>query len=266
MRVFPEVFCSFLLAGFGVGPLAAQQPPPELTLAEVGQAYRQAHGGSATMNGVDSVVITGETTRSGKHAAFSISRKRPDLFRLDMQQGGPSVHYAFDGEEAWTWSSAQDSEATPVDFAEQPLLAREVDFFSPLMLYSEKRQSLSYLGRVETRGENGEPRQALHVRYQNDFGGTEDYYLDPNTYLEFRAVYHPGREDGPVMVTYLSDYRRVESGMSIPYRVHHHIQRDGEEVLVSRSSVESVSINPGLLSLFFRPPASRLPKQLGQAE
>ena len=247
-----------LLAGgfLGSQPTLGQ----EMSLAEIAQVYRQAQGGGMVLDGLDSIRINGVRRIGGQSKAFTLLRKRPDLYRLNMYSEADNgvVHFAYDGEQAWRWDHTG-YEAQRVNLSSEPLIAQDIEFFNPLLSLGQNRSKLDYLGNVSVPSDRGGLRKAMHLRYRNRFGDAEDIFLDPNTYLVFRLVYRPNTEANPI-VSYFSDYRQVAKGYMVPYEVLHKVMREDAEVTIGYTRVENVEINPGLLSLYFRPPKVNSPE------
>jgi hypothetical protein len=91
-------------------------------------------------------------------------------------------------------------------------------------------------------------RQAWHLRVTTAKGSVRDYYLDPETALEFRVQNAREGDAARPAVTYeMSDYRDVQ-GVKMPF----HLKQSVGNSVVGELTISSVEINPAIDDSLFR--------------
>src|ERR1700733_12560378 len=94
-----------LIATLAASALVLLATPEEtpLTVDEVIQKHIEALGGTAKLNAIQTLVVTGKASILGQtEAPLTIRVKRPNLLRLEITFQGRKVVQAFDGVTAWT--------------------------------------------------------------------------------------------------------------------------------------------------------------------
>lgn len=174
---------------------------------KVVRRYTRAIGGERLAD-VETVRVTGFLTMMGFEAPFTITMKRPDRSRMDVDMLGRTIVQAFDGENAW-WinplAGVHEPAEMPEDFASQ--LKRWTALESPLLDYRRKNNRVDVVGPAED--------GTLQVRVRRPGGEIIDMFLDTDTWLEVRRSYEqPRRGKMRHVDTYFDDYTETDGVMT----------------------------------------------------
>ena len=171
-----------------------------------------AKGGAEKLRSVDSVRITAAATVQGTITPIVIELKRPNLRRQEVTLNGQKIVQAFDGTHAWLLNPALGNEAVQMPAPQTASMKRDAEFDSPLLDYQAKGVKVALAGDDAIGG-----RAAYHLKVTTPDGATRDYYLDRDSWLEFR-VDAPIEQNGTreTLSVSMSDYRDVD-GVKMPF-------------------------------------------------
>jgi hypothetical protein len=174
-------------------------------------------------------------------------KKRPNSIRYRLSAGETSIICGYNGRSGWQRAKVS-GEVTIEDLAANQLAAlrAEADFDSPLFRHLEKSWNVISLVGNEQIGD-----EHVSVLEVEKFGKPfARYYLNSRSGLIMKRVQiHP---DGTLgLETQYRDYREVD-GYQFAFEVENRI---GEEQ-VSLVKIETIDVNPGLLSFYFEKPRS----------
>lgn len=233
-------------AVFAVAFSAAAQSELPYELQRVLGQHTEMYGGGGGRNALlSSVSVEGSITQGGETMAFQMHRKRPDSFRYRLSLNGNSVTSGFDGRTGWVRSDTA-GEVTIERVSGSVLRGIEEQgrFESPLFNHQLKPEYQYKL--LPGRAVDG---RSVHVVEVSGRGSEVfQYFLDTNSAYIVRI----DRLDAAgevVSQTLFRDYRMVE-GFPFAYEVE---SRSGGETF-SVAKIDSISVNPGLLSFVFRVP------------
>ncbi len=232
----------FCIVSYG-GVLSAQSDA--FAMQRALQRYTEAYGGERDADALSSISIEGFQIQGGETYSFLMRKKRPDMIRYRLSLGDSSVVAAYNGKIAWMQTNVAGTETTrALTKEEMSALKAEATFESPLFRHLEKRSNtIEMIGRAHV--ERGE---AFVFEVEDSIGVRSRYYLDmraPHILKRERL----GEDDAVTMTTYYRDYREVD-GFPFAFEIEN---RDGDEVL-SLVKVDSITVNPGLLSFYFEMP------------
>lgn len=143
----------------------------------------QARGGIEKIKRIQTFRSNGKLEADGFKADVGTESKRPDKLRQLLTFQGMTETDAYDGKSGWKISPFQgkkDAELMGED--DLRTLMEEADFDGPLVDAAAKGNRIEYLGK---RPIDGDDAYILRVTLKN--GDLLTYYLDPDTYLEFRV-------------------------------------------------------------------------------
>ncbi len=143
----------------------------------------QAKGGLDKIKAIQSYRSRGKMEADGFRADVAMESKRPDKLRQLFTFQGMTETDAYDGKIGWKISPFQgkkDAEMMGED--EVRGLSEQADFDGPLVDAAAKGNKVEYLGKQPV---DGDDAYVLRVTLKN--GDVMVYYLDPDTYLEFRT-------------------------------------------------------------------------------
>ena len=231
------VFC--LLA---VGLEAQTQP---IAVDEIVRQHIAALGGLDNLRAAQTMKLTGQYNYNGMEYPLTVYKKRPDLYRFEIDVNGKKVVLGFDGETAWEINEFQSPQAKAIqDARSRRFVEASADFEGAIVNYRQKGHDLTLLGKAEM---DGNETYHLQVNLQN--GQIEHWFIDVSTFTVLKRTAQIVRNDGDqqTQVLYYLDYKPVD-GILIP----HYIER--EDVQHVREQVfDAVEINSNLDNILFKP-------------
>jgi outer membrane lipoprotein-sorting protein len=246
MRRVPLTLTSAVLVLWCVwcagGAAHAQRADP-LTADEIVAKNIAAKGGADKLKAVNSFRITAAATVQGTITPMVIELKRPNLRRQEVTLNGQRIVQAFDGTNAWLLNPAIGEQPIQMPAPQTASMKRDAEFDSPLLDYQAKGVKVALAGT-----EDLEAHPAYHLKVTTADGATRDYYLDTDSYLEFR-VDAPIQQNGirGVLSVAMSDYRDV-NGVKMPFSLKQSL--NGQ--LVADLRVSTVELNVPLDASEFR--------------
>ncbi len=225
------LFCTVLC-------LAAESQ--DLDTADVVARCAEALGGEDNWQAVTGLEIAGTETSISQAQPFLLRKMRPDLYRLDGNEGARSITIVHDGETAW-WkrefllASRGDWELLAPDSYSRAFRA-DAQFAMPCLQHHEEGYDVAFTGESEL---DGEPFLRLEVTLEG--GSVESWYLDRESFRPVARVsmgvywWLPTEQR-----TFFSDYREV-SGIFLPYLTEIEFGN-----LYRTFEVERVEVNPEL--------------------
>ncbi len=242
MRFYSTVF---LLITLGWTGALHGQSSDSFAMRRALQRYTEAYGGIRDVDKLASISVEGTQIQGGKTYNFLMRKKRPNSIRYRLSSGDTSIVSAYDGQTGWMQiDQAGKIRTMPLNADQVKILEDEGRFESPLFRHLEQRDNeLKMIGRERV----GELSTYVFEAHDS-MGLTTRYYLDVNhPYVVQRERLD---ETGAVaMQTLYRDYREVE-GYPFAFEVENRI---GGKV-VSVVKVDSIRVNPGLLSFYFDMP------------
>lgn len=240
MNQFWRLLAAFL---FSIGILHGQSSDLEDLLLR----YREARADTSTYLNTRSLSLKGQMTQGNVTYPFEVNQRQDGKIRLEVEEANNSVIQIFDGSEGWRWVAGKPEigvlQLTPRQLR---FFRLSQSFYSPLEKPEVYGFKVRYLG---LKSEHESPEH--HVRLASDqYGDIMDIWIDAKTFLENRRIYRPS-EDAPGLVTLYLDYNKMD-GLMTPFIVETKFQGD----TLTRTRVESVKRNPGMLSFYFNKPTS----------
>ncbi|MFP5284314.1 MAG: PQQ-binding-like beta-propeller repeat protein [Thermoanaerobaculia bacterium] len=222
---------------------------PTLALDEIVARYEAARGGRERWRALRSIEMEGTFTSFSEEAAFTLRRKRPNLYRFDSRMIQKEMILAQDAQGPW-WLYPLYGIDSPAKMEEPPVVvmtARDAEIEPALLGYREKGHKVVLAGRGEVNGQ-----ETLRLELTRSNGWVETWHLDPRTYLEVAVdskVFDYSQLPQEMQErAYLSDFRTVD-GLVIPYRIE---KEYGARHTVTR--VEKVRVNPEVEDRVFAMP------------
>lgn len=174
----------------------------------------------AAKGGIDKIKAIKTLRQSGRYqerdgftADVGQEAKAPNQIRETLSLQGMSNIQAYDGAVGWQinpFEGRKDPELLGEDDLRD--LVEDSDFYGPLVDAKEKGNTIEYLGHATV---DGDDAYRLKVTLKN--GDIIYYYLDPDTYLEFRTERQQFIRGGMrLTVTELGSYKQV-NGVYFPF-------------------------------------------------
>jgi outer membrane protein assembly factor BamB len=227
-------------------------PTPTLALEEIVARYEAARGGRERWRALRSIEMEGTFTSFSEEAAFTLRRKRPNLYRFDSRMIQKEMILAQDAQGPW-WLYPLYGIESPAKMEEPPpvavMTARDAEIEPALLGYQEKGHKVVLAGRGAVNGQ-----ETLRLELTRSNGWVETWHLDPRTYLEVAVdskVFDYSQLPQEMQErAWFSDFRTVD-GLVIPHRIE---KEYGARHTVTR--VERIRVNPEVEDRVFAMPAT----------
>ncbi|MDP9267417.1 MAG: hypothetical protein M3P27_03725 [Acidobacteriota bacterium] len=158
----------------------------------------------------------------GFTAQVSLEAKAPNQLRQSFSLQGMTQVQAYDGATGWQinpFQGRRDAEMLGEDDMRD--ITEDADFYGPLVDAKAKGETIEYLGHATV---DGDDAYKLKVTLKN--GDVYYYYLDPDTFLEFRTERQQFvRGSVRETVTEFGSYKQV-SGVYMPFVITSGRRRD----------------------------------------
>ena len=208
------------------------------TADELAAKNAAAKGGLDKLSALQSLRLSGKLRVNGGtlELAYIALVRRPDSIRYEVHLQGLTRVQAFDGRDAWQinpFQGRKDPERLSADDA-KGLGENAADFTGVLVDYKAKGYTLDYLGTEDIDG-----TQAYKLRVTRPNGDLTYVYLDPDYFLEIRAVNRRIEHGVPneTVVDY-GDYEKV-AGVYLPFAVESGPKGSSERVSVQVERAEA---------------------------
>jgi hypothetical protein len=181
--------------------------------------------------------ITGQFTHFSVQHPFLTVLQRPGSFYSEFHIGHQFVREGYDGEVGWTIDPWQGF-AFPrrVNRAELNVFYQKAEFATPFFDYRERGYLVEYVGEDNV---DGLDMLVLQLTRQNN--QVETWYLDANTYLEYKTIAQWIDFATPMASeVFYDDFREVD-GLTIPFFM--------ERMFANRhlvTQIEAVELNPDI--------------------
>jgi hypothetical protein len=242
MRLFTVYFA---LAGCFGSFAASAQEANSGQLQQILRQYTEVYGGLRDATALTSIAVEGVVEQAGQSMRFSMHRKQPNLLRYRLYSGDSSVTSGFDGRIGWIRTETNGNvEIERASGDARSSLAAQGRFESPLFQHERKNEFRYELLPVQ-RWEG----HRLHVVAVTDpQGAVWHYFVDTQT----SRVLRRDRLDASGSILSQTLYRDFQDVGGYPFA--HEVEERIAGETVSLARVESISVNPGLLSFYFKEP------------
>lgn len=241
----PRRLITIFLMSCLVSGMLAQDTGDEFLVERLLQRYTETYGGLREANRLAAVSIEGLQNQAGLSYAFNLRKKRPGMLHYQLKRGGTLLTTVFDGRQGWLQIRDGD-EVSLEELTGEALkaLEEEARFESPLYRHLDKPGTrITLAGREQIGG-----LQAIVLRVEEP-GLTCLYYLHPDEAQVLR-IDHLDQAGEPGLQTFYRDYKKVDG-----YPFAHVIENRFGGETVSVTTIESIVVNPGLLSFYFQKPS-----------
>jgi len=210
-----------------------------------------AKGGIEKIKAIKSYRATGKIDAGGGFKFQVMTEaKRPDLVRENYTIQGMTQVVAYDGNIGWQISPFQ-GRRDPEMLGEDDMrsLVEEADFDGPLIDAAAKGNKIEYLGKDSI---DGDDAYRLQVTLKN--GDIIYYYLDPDTFLEFRTEKRQFiRGNVTETVTELGSYKPV-AGVLYPFSTESDPKRNPQNR--QKLTIDKIEANVPIDDSVFKMPSA----------
>ena len=196
---------SFLICNFSI--IQAQD------VDEIIAKHIKAHGDTDKWDNIRSMKITGSFTAFSVEKDFFAIKTDNGTYYRELYLGQHKVIESFDGKSGWTIDPWQDFIfPRELNKSEINVFNQKADFFTPFYKYKEKGYKVELIGEQNVDGIN-----TYVIKLTRPNGHSETWYLDTNTYLEYKCEsdWVDFAYDSPAE-SYFDDFRNVD-GIVIPF-------------------------------------------------
>jgi len=214
-------------------------------LQHVLQRYTESYGGFRDADALSSLSVEGTIEQNGQKFDFLMRKKRPYSMRYRLSNESNSVISGYNGSQAWMRTETNGLTSTKsIDGEGERALREQARFDSPLFRHSEKRENTLELVERATLDD----RSVYVIEVIKPGSDVSRYYLDVATAHLVRVDQLDA--DGEIRLqTLYRDYRDVEG-----YPFAHEIETRVASKTLSLAKINTIEVNPGLLSFYFQKP------------
>jgi outer membrane lipoprotein-sorting protein len=231
--------------------VALSMQAAELTVDEILAKNAEAKGGMEKLRAVNSVKLTGKMSLGGgMEAPITLTKKRPEMMRMDFTFQGMTGTQAYDGTTGWMvmpFMGKKEPEAMSADMLKE--VKEQADFDGPFVDYAKKGNKVELLGKADI---EGTPAYKLKLTTKD---GTESIvYLDADSFLEIKTE-SKRKIQGQEMEgeTTFGNYQEVE-GLLFPMSMEMKAKgMPGGQTI----TLEKIELNPKLDDESFKMPAKK---------
>lgn len=223
----------------------------DLTVDEILAKNFEAKGGVEKLKALKSVRFSGKMNLGGgMEAPISMTKKRPEMTRLDFTVQGMTGSQAYDGTTGWlVMPFLGKKEAEPMSADQLKEMKEQADFDGPTWDYKAKGHKVELLGKSEV---EGTPAYKLKLTTKDSTEST--IYIDAENFLEVKVEAKrkvQGQEiEGE---TIFGNYQEFE-GLLFPMS----IEMKAKGAPAGQSiTLEKVEINPAVADDIFKMPAKK---------
>ena len=225
--------------------LGGAQDSQSYQLQRILGQYTELFGGMRDTVGLSAVIIEGSIELDGRAMQFVMHRKRPNMLRYRLFLNQSSITSGFDGRIGWIRKEAQG--VVKIERASGAVLAslkQQGRFESPLFEHERKDD---YRLRLLSQ-QYWEGRSVQVIEVTDPWNEVWLYFLDART-VHLLRVDRLDASRAVVSQTLYRDYREVE-GFPFAHEVEERVRGN----TVSVATIKTITVNPGLLSFYFREP------------
>jgi outer membrane lipoprotein-sorting protein len=222
----------------------------ELTVDEILAKNAEAKGGLDKLKALQSIKFTGKMTLSGgMEAPITMTKKRPEMMRMDFTVQGMTGTQAYDGATGWMvmpFMGKKDAEPMPAEAVRE--VKEMADFDGPFIDYAKKGYKVELLGKGDVEG-----TPAYKVKVVRD-GQETVVYIDADSFLELKSEAKRKIQGQDVEgETTFGNYQEF-GGLLFPMSIEMKAKgMPGGQTI----TLESVEINPAVADDTFKMPAKK---------
>lgn len=178
----------------------------DLTLKQILKNYYKVNG-IEKMKNINTITINGKSVAMGQEFPFTMYKKRPLKFRLEVPIQGATMLQIFNGTSGWMvmpWTGTTE----PKEMTEEQLkgFKKEGDFEGALYNYKEKGSTLELVKK-----ENMEGSDVYNLKLIDKDGDITNYFIDADNFVILKTKTKTTMRGQEVeSETYYSDYQEQD--------------------------------------------------------
>lgn len=222
----------------------------DLTVDEILAKNAEAKGGIDKLRALQSIKFTGKMSLGGgMEAPLTLTKKRPEMMRMDFTVQGLTGTQAYDGSTGWMvmpFMGKKEPEPMSADAIKD--VKEMADFDGPFIDYAKKGYKVELIGKGDVEG-----TAAYKVKVNRD-GQESVVYIDAENFLEIKSESKrkmQGQEiEGETIFGNYQEFGGLLFPMSIEMKAKG--MPAGQTI-----TIEKVEINPALADDTFKMPAKK---------
>lgn len=212
--------------------------------------YHENMGGLDKLKALTSIKLTGKMPTPMGEFVMVIYKKSPNLSRTEIDFQGQLMVQAFDGETAWMINPMMGgSEPQKLEGEMAKGIIDQAVFEDPFIDYDAKGHEVTLEGDEAIEGVECYKVKLVMNKNNTEDESTQIYYLDKELYLPLLVK---SRANNMEINTYMSDYREVEGGLIMAFKIEVEVMGQPPQVV----SIDSVAVNEEMDDGLFKFPVS----------
>ena len=215
------------------------------TLESILHRFTEAYGGIRDDDVLSSISVEGTILQNGQTFDFLVRKKRPHSMRYRLSNGSNSVITGYDGSQGWIRTIINGKVSIDlIDDETYRKIRDESRFDSPLFNHLQKQENRIELIERLTLDE----RIVLALEVIEYDSEACHYYIDLETAHIVRVDHLDA--DGEISIQTLYRKYRVVEGFPFAFEIETRVNGETK----SLAKVNSIDVNPGVLSFYFAKP------------
>ncbi len=223
----------------------------DLTLDQILKNYYEVNG-IEKMKDINTITIKGKSVAMGQEFPFTMYKKRPAGFRLEVPIQGTTMLQIFNGEKGWMvmpWTGTTE----PKEMTEEQLkgFKKEADLEGPLYNFKEKGSTLELMGKEDVEGS-----EVYNLKLTDKDGDVTNYYIDAENFVILKTKSKTTIRGQEVeSETFFSDYQEQDGFVTA-----HSIEMKNNGQTGQSMQIVEIKYNEPVDDKLFQKPAYTAPK------
>jgi outer membrane lipoprotein-sorting protein len=217
---------------------------------EIVSNYYESMGGVDKLKALISLKLFGKIPTPMGELQVIIYKKSPNLTRTEIDFQGQKIIQAYDGETVWTINPMMGSnEPQKLEGDMARSISDQAVFEDPFIDYTGKGHEVTLEGDENLDGVECYKIKLVMNKNNEEEDVTQIYYLDKEYFL---PVMVRGWTNNTEIETYMSDYRELEDGLMMAYKIEYIAEGQPGQVV----TIDSVKVNEEMNNELFMFPVT----------
>ena len=217
---------------------------------EIISKYHENMGGLDKLKAKKSLKFMGKMPTPMSDLSIVIYKKAPNLSRTEVDLQGQLMVQAFDGETAWMINPMMGStEPQKLEGEMAKSIIDQAEFEDPFIDYAAKGNEVTLEGSDTIEGVECYKIKLVVNKDNEEDKNTQIYYLDKELYMPLLVK---SWVNGMEINTYMSDYREVEDGLIMAFKIEVKMMGQPPQII----SIDSVGVDVEMDDELFKFPGT----------
>lgn len=217
---------------------------------EIVSNYYESMGGVDKLKALISLKLFGKIPTPMGELQVIIYKKSPNLTRTEIDFQGQKIIQAYDGETVWTINPMMGSnEPQKLEGDMARSISDQAVFEDPFIDYTGKGHEVTLEGEENLDGVECYKIKLVMNKNNEEEDVTQIYYLDKEYFLPLMVR---GWTNNTEIETYMSDYRELEDGLIMAYKIEYIAEGQPGQVV----TIDSVKVNEEMNNELFMFPVT----------